>query len=247
MSKARNIITPCTVSGPTDAEKAAQNGVGKDADRPDKKGHAVVETEYLLEENGAGDEACGGVNREEDQDNEGAGHAQHTAAIGEPVLEIIGHRKGVAYPLRVPPEPPRDETPVEKRAGHQPDGDPDLVEPRGIDRAGKAEHQPSAHVRSASRQGGDGPAELPAAENVILEVAGEAVCGRAKREHCDQIDDDGNGGDFHYRRARHHVTADAAMAIDGSASTSQVSTVSPPIISPPRAERLHCRRSARLS
>src|SRR5690606_19605526 len=110
---------------------------------------------------------------------------------------------------------PGDILPVQIGTRYEADCDPYLIEPRSIDGAGKAEHQPAAHVRCAGGKCGHAAIELPPAENVILEVRRIAIGCDPEPEHGHEIDGDGDGNRPAHRAAFSQPAMDTRMASAG--------------------------------
>ena len=110
--------------GPADGQEAADEDVGDGAQGADPEGDAVGHAEHALEEAGAGHDAGGAVQREEDEDDDGREDAQQVAVVLEAVGEVVGHGEGVADLLGVDAQAPGHQVPVEPGADAQADGDP---------------------------------------------------------------------------------------------------------------------------
>ena len=85
-----------------------------------------------------------------------------------------------------------NEQPVEVGASDQANGNPALRDTRDKDRPWQAHQQPAAHIRSTGRQGRDETTETAPAKNVIGEVFGCPIGGKADQHHSQDVDHEGD-------------------------------------------------------
>jgi hypothetical protein len=182
--------------------EAAQEGVGDDDQGAHPQRRPVLEIEGVLEQDRPGDQAGRGVEGEEDQDDQRREDAQQAALVVEAVLQVIGKGQGILGQLGVAAQTGGDELPVQIGPDREPDGDPDLTHAQGVYRAGQAQEQPAAHVRGPGAQGGDAAAKATAAEDVVGQVAREAVGDHTEGQHSGQVEDEGDEHRAAHRRPR---------------------------------------------
>ena len=83
--------------GPGYRQKAAEHGVGHDAEGTDYHGNLVIQTEHGFKQLAAGNQARAGVEQEEQQYHQGRDNLQYLGFVFKAARQVLGNGDGVIY------------------------------------------------------------------------------------------------------------------------------------------------------
>ena len=150
-------------------QKAAQNRIQQHEQGAHDHHGVVGVAKEAGEELAAGDEAAGGVNRKENEDEQGGDHQNDLLFLTETVAQEVGDGDGVAGDHGVGVEPAGHQQPVEVGAHGQTDGRPGGVgDAAPVGDTGQTHEQPAAHVGGFGTHGGHPGAEGAAAQKIVV-------------------------------------------------------------------------------
>ena len=133
--------------GEADREKATDHRVGKDDAQGQPDTGLIAAVKGRGEQLAAGNQAGGGVDREEHHDDQRRDQAQRACLRREALAEEFRDGQGVVIALGLLAQPRGDDDPVDQRTDEKSDPDPGLNETADVERTGQAEKQPARHVR----------------------------------------------------------------------------------------------------
>ncbi len=179
--------------GPTDRQKPADQGISDGCTRAQPNGAGIGNTEYGFEKPCPGDDARGGIDGEERQNDHGRNDAQHFGIILEALREIIRKGQGVVAAFGIDAQGPGDEFPVAPGPKNQANGDPGLRKAAEEQGSRQTQEQPAAHVRSAGGKRRHEAAHVATAEDIVIQGIDGSPGDETDCQHQKDVKREGNG------------------------------------------------------
>ena len=177
-------------------QETANHGIGKHDQRRDPDAQHVIGHAHIAEQSckacfeqlAATDKSCSGIYREEDHHDQSRHDPQRHGPVWEAIGEEFRNGQRIAIALGLFAQTRRHDEPIGQCADEKTDADPCFDQAAGIERAGQAEQQPAAHVRSASRKRGHRRVQIATGEEIpFAGVGGAFPSPQTDRDHENKI------------------------------------------------------------